>query len=233
LIVTLKDLLEAFRQRVDDIETGWEDNDSRLLWSNEEITRYANESVTEYCRRRLLVDKDTAEICQIAVVAGTATYDLDPRIYTLYRLLLDERPLQKTSLYALTHHDPCWESENGAPEYYLESWGVGQWGKITLYPNPVATGTLHLTVARLPLATMSWDDRDAVEPEIPLEDRLALLWWMEFLAYQRQDDDTYNPKRADGAAAAFTMLVGARPSAALELQRKERAGRLMRSHVYY
>jgi hypothetical protein len=43
LIVTLKDLLEAFRQRVDDIETNWEDNDSRLLWSNEEITRYANE----------------------------------------------------------------------------------------------------------------------------------------------------------------------------------------------
>lgn len=233
MIATLKDLLAAFRQRVDDLETGWEDNDSRLLWSNDEITRYANEAVTEYRRRRLLVDKDTAEICKIAVIAGMATYDLDPRIYAIYRLLLDKTALQKASLYELNRHEPCWEEKAETPQFYLESWGLGHWGKITLYPSPVAAGTLYLTVARLPLAAMLWEDRATVEPEVPQEDRPALLWWMEYLAYQRQDDDTYNPKRADEAAAAFTVWVGARPSAALELQRKERAGRLMRSHVYY
>ena len=72
-----------------------------------------------------------------------------------------------------------------------------------------------------------------MEPEVPQEDRSALLWWMEFLAYQRKDSDTFNPGRAAEAAAVFTSLVGDRPSSVLELQRKERAGRPTRTRAHY
>lgn len=74
--MTLSDLLALVRSRSDDTEV-------LPLWSDDEITAFLNEGVAEACTRaRLLFDQDSS-VCQVPIVYGQATYQLDPSIFEI------------------------------------------------------------------------------------------------------------------------------------------------------
>lgn len=146
--MTRDQLISTFRNLADD-------NAQPYLWSDAVLTSYAAHGELEACRRaRLIEDRDTAAVCEIAVVAGTHTYAIDQRVIYIRRARLasQSEPLGKASVAALDEHRPGWEDEaQGAPLCWAP---VGN-RKVRLVPTPAANDTLRLTVVRGPLQEIS------------------------------------------------------------------------------
>ncbi len=65
--MTLEELVENARRRLEDLGgdmegLDWKTDDSSLLWSNDDLVRYANEAENEFCRRRPILDSETASV---------------------------------------------------------------------------------------------------------------------------------------------------------------------------
>lgn len=199
----LNDLIQIFRAEVDDAVTPY-------LWSDDELIEYANDAELEACRRsRLIVDSSTAAICQIAVVAGTATYALDPRVLFVRRARLTGLlPLKRKNMQDMDIQYPGWEdAAAGTPSAFIPDFETG---KIRLYPTPDAAATLNLMVVRDPLAEMN-DDSDT--PEIAARYHRSLRFWMMHRAYLKKDADANDPKKAAESLALFEQEFGKKSSA--------------------
>jgi len=144
----LQDIATVFRELADDVETDY-------LWSDTFVDRVANEAQAEACRRsRLLLDETTAAVCQIPVVAGTAIYNVDPRVLFIRRakLAAQEQPLAKIHPRDLDRHYPGWETNQATTPM---TWAPVENHKLRLVDKPDADDTLNLIVVRLPLAPMT------------------------------------------------------------------------------
>jgi len=74
--MTLAELIAAFRTDADDLVA------NPYLWSDAELTRWANEAEQEAAlRAKLLFDASTMAVCQIAVLAGTTSYALHAKVH--------------------------------------------------------------------------------------------------------------------------------------------------------
>lgn len=199
----LNDLIDICRIEVDDAVKPY-------LWSDDELIEYANDAELEACRRgRLLIDSSTAEICQIALVADTATYALDPRVQFIRRArLTGMRPLKRMNLQDMDGWNPWWEDAAAStPSAFIPDFETG---KIRLYPTPDADYTLNLMVVRDPLQEMN-DDSDT--PEIAPRYHRSLRFWMMHRAYLKKDADTNDPKKAAESLALFEQEFGKKSSA--------------------
>lgn len=199
----LNDLIRIFRAEVDDAVMPY-------LWSDPDLIEYANDAELEACRRsRLIVDSSTAAICQIAVVAGTATYALDPRVLFIRRVRLTGLlPLKRKNMQDMDSQFPGWEdAEVSTPSAFIPDFETG---KIRLYPTPDAAATLNLMVVRDPLAEMN-DDSDT--PEIAARYHRSLRFWMMHRAYLKKDADANDPKKAAESLALFEQEFGKKSSA--------------------
>lgn len=146
-MTTLQQIFDDFRERADDTGTP-------PLWTNAVLARYANEAQLEAARRaRLIEDRETAAVCEIAVTSGTSVYDVDDRIIRLRRAKLASQDwrLQKMDVRVLDRMLPSWESLEAAPPEGWIPWGSGQ---VKLVPPPNANDTLALWVVREPLLRM-------------------------------------------------------------------------------
>ena len=96
-------------------------------------------------------------------------YALDPLILSIEEVTLAStgQSLTKTTVRDLrvwaagssSLDINAWKTKTGSPQYYSED---VEPGKITLIPVPVATtDTLLLTVYRLPLEPLDWENRDS------------------------------------------------------------------------
>lgn len=235
--MTLKELILAARGRLDDLggdleSFDWETEDSALLWTNDDLTRYANEAENEYCRRRPILDSETAAVCQIAVTAGTGVYALDARVVRVKRAKLstEREVLSKVTKNWLDYEYQGWEEWTSDPWYYIDD-ETDQ--KLRIVSPPKVDGNLDMTVGRLPLDPMLWADRDTVSPEIPEQHHNDLLHWMLHLAYLKADSETYDPRKATGYRDLFTTEVAPQISAEDERNRRRRTN--LRTHVrtYY
>jgi hypothetical protein len=241
--LTLEQLVTIFRQRVDDLPgdvvdktTPWQNDDTGLLWSNDEACTYADEAQQELFLRRHKKDSTTVAVTQITVAIGTATYAFDKRILAIERVKFvdsaaDEFVLDKTTHQTLDFQRTNWQKDgNGVVDEYIEDF---EDRSITLYRTPKLAGTLFLTVRRLPLAHLSWVLRHKLL-EAADENQFDLLDWMMFRAYLKRDAETENPDLAGTHKSLFDERVGERPSAHLQqVRRQERnIDRRVRTHFF-
>jgi len=233
--LTLEGLATLFRQDVDDLpgdtvtDVNWKNNDTGLLWSNQEICRYANQAQNEFCFRQPILDQDvTAAITQITVVASTGVYTLSPKIVAIRRLKFvetvtgDEWIVDKRTTQWMDMNRTDWDKEaspdEGVVEFYIEDTDTHQ---LQLYRVPEVAGTIHMTVDRLPSTTMSWAQRHQNSPEIHEQHHLCLLDYMKYLAYKKRDTETEDKTLAKSFLDSFDAMVGPRPSARLLRVRKQ------------
>jgi hypothetical protein len=202
--MTLRDLIELFRNEVDDTVEPY-------LWSDDEATDFANDAQQEACRRaRLLVDSTTTAICQVTAAAADAgLVTLDPRVIFLRRIRASgSLPLKRMTLQDMEECNPYWQdSAADVPRAFIPDYSNGV---LMLWPKPATDTVYAMTVVREPLAEMDSDDD---EPEIPTRWQRSLRHWMVFRAYSKQDTEALDPKKAGQALALFEQEFGAKSSA--------------------
>jgi len=201
--MTLGELIALARRQASDTTAPY-------LWTNDEWTDYANEAEREACRRaHLIVDSETAGICTFNLLAGDSTIIRHPKVLRVRRIKMgsQSRPLGRIDVRDLDRQAPGWESETGTVTHYVGNFSTGN---IRIYKKTSVIDTATLTVVRLPLEDMS---ALADEPEIPEAYHRKLADHMLELAYQKQDDETRDPKKEADAAARFVVSFGSARSA--------------------
>ena len=186
-------------------------------WKNQDLVDALNYTLKEIAMRRPIADSTTDTVCEIALVAGQQDYPLDSSILTIEDVSLasTNRSLRKTTLASIrklmckSQYSPVitdsWQTTQGVPIYYLEN---RIHGYLTVVPIPAVADTLNLTVYRLPLDQILWEDRLSDIDDCPEQLREAVIQGMLSWAYNKRDADTQDPKRAAYHAAEFTRLVG-------------------------
>jgi hypothetical protein len=221
--LALKDLETEFRRLANDQGTP-------PLWSHDEVTRYANESLVDAVERGELIEDDsTPTICRIPIAATKATYLLSPLVLRVTRARLASRGRP------LTHSDPDsldrlfpggWETVTGSPHYFIETPG-----RVRLVGIPPVADVLLLTVRRRPLRPMVGpDDCPEIDPTL----HYRLLDGMLARAYMRFDSvaETYDPAKADRHEKLFTISFGERLTAKVMRSRRVRRPRVTRPGPY-
>ncbi len=193
-----------------------DDADGEIRFSDERLTDALNEAQNEACRRvDLLVDSDTAEICQIPLEAGVFVYPIDNRIIKIKRISYKNTVLSQGLVNEV--HDEYMRDLLGEPRKFA-MWAANE---IVLNRGldrvPEADDVLRLRVVRLPLQAMV---NDTDQPEIDSRDHLALTWWAAFLLLIDGDPDTLDPQKAERFAQLFGVRFGNAVSAGAEDWRK-------------
>lgn len=197
----LRDLIAMVRNELDDATQPY-------LWTDQEFIEYFADAENEAARRaRLLIDSSTTAICNIAVLANTAEYTLDSRVLFIRRATLDGEKIHRASYRDLDEYVSKWQAETGVVSHFITDLNTN---KIRLFPTPTVTGTINMTVVRLPLAEMNAID-DVVE--IKAHYQRSLRFWAMYRAYMKQDTETFNKVRADTALDLFEAEFGKKSSA--------------------
>lgn len=202
--MTLLELVTHLRQSIlDDVGgTGvaWADitedqtDVTQLRWSNEELTRFINEAQKQACRASLLI-KTASPTFAISVTAGTSEYSLDPRVINIKGAYLNSTGVELVEAeYEDVMGIPNWRTITSTPTHYISDM---ESGTITLYPTPVVDDTVNLLVYRLPLVEMDWELAETATAEIKAEHQIDMLFYAAFLAYNKDEANTFDPQRAE------------------------------------
>jgi hypothetical protein len=178
-----------------------DDSATPYLWSDEQLTRYADEACLEACKRAPLVKRAYT----LNVVAGTAAYSIDASVRQIYlaKLTAFDNPLSHVSEEDLTITiGPSYRLITGQPTAFTRRKHT-----ITLYPIPVANDTLVLSTSNTP------DDNFDVDDDIDSVYHKGLLHYIAYKAYLLRDADTYNPVKAAEHLASFDRFFGMPKSA--------------------
>lgn len=188
--MAISDLVTRVREEILD------DTVAPYLWSDALLTRYANEAVTEACKRTPLINR----IGFITVTAGTAAYTLDPsaKQVLLAKLVSTQSPLTQTTTSELDAYvGPDWRDQQGTPSHFIK-----QAHTITLFPKPSASDSLYLSTTNIP------DDDFDLDEDIDANYHPGLLYYIAYRAYQKRDADTYSPELAASYLAQFDKYFG-------------------------
>lgn len=208
--MTLLELITHLRQSIlDDVGgTGvtWaditEDQDdvAQLRWSNEELTRFVNEAQNAVTRD-ILCFKDGSATWDLTVVADTAEYALDSRIIKVKNAYLSSNGAELSrqeieNLMAIRD----WRSITGLPVAYVADMDTGT---LRLYPTPQASDTVHLLVYHLPLTQFDWETAETQSSPLRLEYQIPMLNYAAYLAYQKDEANTFDPARGNTFLAMY------------------------------
>lgn len=220
--MTLAELRTLFREEAFDSLPGYIPVVGQLppyQWPDAVLNLYANEAQNEACRRSTLLTDSASAFCHPAFTGGNPIVVLDPRIVNVKRVRDTSQyiQLQQISALEMDRKRPGWEMHTGTiPLCVVTDY---QTDALRLYPIQSNSGTLSMTVQRLPLADMALD---ADTPEIRKEYQPALVQWMLYRAYSKQDTETCDPQKAEKALANFEREFGKRMSARNETWRRDR-----------
>lgn len=191
--------------------------------SDEEVTGWLNEAEAEAALRgRLIHESSNPDVCQVPVIAGTASYSLHAALYELthvaFRAAGDTRrqPVVLVSTEYLDGTVSDWRDAEGTPEYAIQS-DSG----IRLVPKPTEAGALLIEGYRLPIAPMLLADKDAATPEINGAHHRHLVQWALHRGFSIPDSEVFDPARAATAEAEFTRYFGLRPDADMRRTTRE------------
>lgn len=207
--MNLSQLIDRFRREVADTVKPY-------IWSDDEAVGYANDAVSEACRRAMLVVDSSSSMTEIRIAAGDAVIELDESIIYVRRAKLDSSSAALTPIVSRTMDErfPGWEAAGrSAPRVFVPDW---ESGKIRLYPPANAEDTLRMTVVRVPTEKeeLSLSAAEGA-PIIPRRYHASLLDWMKHRAYIKPDTDAFNPDKAGKFAESFAVEFGP-PSAAID-----------------
>ena len=142
----------------------------------------------------------TEAVCIIPIIASTHTYDYSDRIVRIKRakLSLDTYPLSilRTSVNSyMDGNYPDWENADDATPWMMLTKGFGN-HRFRLYPPPLVNDTLNLVVNRRMMYDITNNDLGQNIPEIPGELHEKLHYGIIHRAYEKQDAETYDVKKA-------------------------------------
>lgn len=211
----------------------WESGDdvAPYLNSDTDIVRLFNEATDQACSRKpLILDSTTASVCELSVVADTATYALHEKVVKVNKAyLVDENDahidLDILDRFELDRIKPTWREDAADEPKYI----IVDEKSITLVPTPAATYTGKLEVQRLPLDEEDHYERltvpVAADPEAtpPVEasdpspviaagHHDHLVHWVLARVYRKDDADQYAPGKADAHEAMFNRYFGLPPT---------------------
>jgi hypothetical protein len=208
-MATTLELLEMLRELLDDEEHPYG-------WTNSYLVRALTKAEEQVARRTyILIDGDTASICNLSIIVSQASYVLHSKVLQIkgIRIGSTDFPLIQKTRDELNELYPGWWSTYGTPEGYLTE----KPGELTLWPIPQSVDVASLLVARLPLNSLTMSG--SLSPEINGYDD-ELLMWGAHRAYLKHDADTYDPELAKKFEDDFTARIAPLPSALEERRRK-------------
>ncbi len=199
LVETL--LLEC-RTRLDDVNKPY-------LWLDESIISWINEAQIEACRRARLISDSSLSV---NVAIGTPSYDIPNGVIQIRkaRLSLEDSTLCFVGSRDMDEDVSGWESHAGTPTSIITDIDSNMF---TLYPKPIISDTLNLTVIREPSEII--DDSSVLE--IPNRFHYALADWVLHRAYQVRDSETMDKNKSIEHLALFENEFGVRSSAKDEI----------------
>lgn len=190
---TLAQLVSKWRVRLDDTLEPY-------LWSNEELTEYADVLQKMIFDEMLhYEDRSTEGVCNVNLVQGNGLINISTRITKVIRAKLDSqtRWLDMRDLAYMDERYPGWDITPATQEIPHTFVTGMPYGKAYLYPpHSSLTDVLRLVVHRRPLVDLDWGTHSGSPLEV---DRFAelLVHGIMWQAYLKQDADTYDPKRAE------------------------------------
>ena len=201
--MTLEQLIASFRVDADDLE-------APFLFRDEWVSMWLSEAQAEAAiRGRLILEDANPAVCQIAVTAGQASYELHRCVYEIADLRF--MPAGQTTSVALPlvsrewldDKRPGWRDMAGTPEFAIQTDR-----RIRLVGVPDADGVLHLEAYRTPIKAL---ESDFDKPELAEQHHRHLVNWALYRAFSRPDSETIDPQRAELALSAFTRYFGLAP----------------------
>ena len=201
--MTLEQLIASFRVDADDLE-------EPFLFKDEWVSAWLSEAQAEAAiRGRLILEDANPAVCQIAVTAGQASYELHRCVYEIADLRFV--PTGQTTSVALPlvsrewldDKRPGWRDLVGTPECAIQTDR-----RIRLVGAPDTDGVLHLEAYRTPLKTL---ENDIDKPELAVQHHRHLVNWALYRAFSRPGSETIDPQRAELALSAFTRYFGLAP----------------------
>lgn len=221
--MNLEQLTAQFRVDADDLT-------EPHFWDAEWIATWLTEAQAEAAiRKRLLYEASNPAVCQIAVLADTATHDLHKSLFELVHLRFQATGATTSSVLTIKAREeldrirPGWRDETGTPRH-----AVQDDTRITLVPRPELAGTLHVEGYRVPLKPLA---NDTDKPEIHEAHHRHLVHWALHRAFSKPDSETIDPTRAATAEAAFTHYFGPRPDA--DLRRSTRHDEVQTNKAFW
>jgi len=184
---------------------------------------FYNDAESEACRRmKLIFDKTTADVCEIAVDDSTATYLIHSAITRIMKAYLVDTAGELIYLGILSRDEldrisPNWREDTGDPRYL-----VIDETSVEIVPAPTVDYTLKLEVYRTPLEEMFYPldpvpdpapDPLIVSPEIAPAHHRYLLHWALHRAYSRRDVAKADPGEAEKHERKFGRYFGFRSTA--------------------
>jgi hypothetical protein len=218
--VTTPELIIALRELLDDEQ-------QPFLWKDSALVRYLNDAERQACRRAyLVIDRNTASICNISLTASTASYTLHSKVLQMRRIAVgsSDTPLliqtKEEVDYLFNIGGMDWASyPAGIPEIVITEAN----NELIFFPPPQSADVAYLEVARLPKVDLTNDDTSS--PEIPLLYHEDLILWGAHRAFMKNDSDSVSVALAREYEQKFTDRFGPLPSARSERFRKSQSMR--------
>jgi hypothetical protein len=184
-----------------------DDQKGKFLWSDGELVQYLADGQEFSARDAFLLPDETSAFTQIAINTTDNSYALDASIVYVNecRILFDDtvyKEVKRATKLMLNALQPRWRTLVDYPENFVEDVRPGY---ITLSRIPSHTGTMSLSVYRLPLVRPSKLDDTLLElhpRHIPM-----LVQYVLFRAYEKHDSDTNNMASAKYHSDRYDALL--------------------------
>ena len=195
------ELLDLFRLETDDLAEPY-------LWSDREFIIYLNEAQDTLVKRIGGLSDSSSAITKITFKANDVLIKYDERILRIKSAKDDQN--RKITVRNIDNFEKEMSDDYGnmtnaglddgrsGPVRYLVT--DMEEDKIRLYPLPEADGYLRLYVSRRPFHEIT--DLDSTL-EIRSQHHLALLYWVKYKAYLKQDVETFDQTKATEMRAFF------------------------------
>ena len=221
--MNLEQLIASFRVDADDLE-------EPHLFKDEWIAAWLSEAQAEAAiRGRLILEDANPAVCQIAVTAGQASYELHRSIYEIADLRFVPAGQAKSVPLALVTREwlddkrPGWRDCAGTPQFAIQTDR-----RIRLVGVPDADGMLHLEAYRAPLKAL---ENDTDKPELAEAHHRHLVHWALYRAFSKPDADGADPTKSARAEANFTKYFGIAPDA--DLRRSTRGDEVRTNKAFW
>lgn len=205
--MNLEQLIASFRVDADDLV-------EPFLFQSEWVAGWLTEAQSEAAiRGRLILEDADPAVCQIAVTAGVASYELHRSVYEIADLRFmpasasRPTPLPLVTREWLDDKRPGWRDNCKGLSFAIQSDH-----RLRIVGVPNTDGVLHLEAYRVPLKAL---DNDTDKPELSEAHHRHLVYWALHRAFSRPDSETIDPQRADRALEAFTRYFGLAPDSDL------------------